>query len=57
MEGWGCRTAPSATSRLLSEDSPVEGSRVLDFDYLEKFMAECFMASGTPEKDRDEFFQ
>ncbi|CAE7621623.1 comC, partial [Symbiodinium sp. KB8] len=35
----------------LAKDSPVEGSRRLDFDYLEKFMAECFMASGTPEKE------
>ena len=35
----------------------MEGSRRLDFDYLEKFMAECFMASGTPEKDRDGLFQ
>ena len=35
------------------EDAPFEGSRLLDFDYLEKFMVDCFVASGTPEKDRD----
>ena len=29
----------------------VEGAKVLDFDYLEEFMAQCFLASGCPEKE------
>jgi len=33
------------------EDEPIEGSIRLDFDYLETFMVECFLAVGVPEKE------
>ncbi|CAE7567204.1 mdh [Symbiodinium natans] len=46
---FGCPAAK--TSQGPVEDAPFEGSRLLDFDYLEKFMVDCFVASGTPEKE------
>lgn len=33
------------------DDEPVPGSARLDFDYLENFMVECFLAIGVPEKE------
>ncbi len=32
-------------------DDPLPGSITLDFDYLEKFMYDCFKAVGVPEKE------
>lgn len=32
------------------DDDPLQGSRRLDFDYLEQFMIDCFLAVGVPEK-------
>ncbi|CAJ1438836.1 unnamed protein product [Effrenium voratum] len=45
---FGC---PLGKSRGPVGDSPLPGSKLLDFDYLEKFMVDCFMASGCPEKE------
>jgi hypothetical protein len=33
------------------EDDPIPGSRRLDFDYLEQFMIDSFLAIGVPEKE------
>ena len=40
---FGC---PLGKSRGPVGDSPLPGSKLLDFDYLEKFMVDCFMASA-----------
>jgi hypothetical protein len=33
------------------ETAPLEGSIRLEFDYLETFMKECFLAAGVPDKE------
>lgn len=33
------------------EDEPLEGSYRIDFDYLENFMIDCFLAIGVPDRE------
>jgi len=47
---FGCPVGSKASQGPISE-CHVEGAKLLDFDYLEKFMIECFLASGCPEKE------
>jgi len=43
--------APPVKSVGPHEDTPLPGSQRLDFDYLEKFMLDSFIAIGVPEKE------
>ena len=46
---FGCPVGKSTQGPL--QEVHVEGAKVLDFDYLEEFMVQCFLASGCPEKE------
>jgi L-2-hydroxycarboxylate dehydrogenase (NAD+) len=43
--------SPKVKSEGPHEDTPLPGSQRLDFDYLEKFMLDSFLAIGVPEKE------
>lgn len=43
--------APKTPATGPCEDTPVPGSTRIDFDYLEQFMLDSFLAIGVPEKE------